>query len=122
MAQGWKVKTKRHGWECAEWLRRTSVTAGTVMHGGKLPLRTWFQAVHLLTSHLDGINADQAQAQFGTRSFNTAWLLTTKFSRAMVAPDRTLLRNSTGGEETESPRRSEHNRLRATASRTAARY
>jgi hypothetical protein len=28
------------------------VTAGTVMHRSKLPLRTWFEAIHLLTSHL----------------------------------------------------------------------
>jgi hypothetical protein len=75
VCKGWEVETKPFTWECSGCRRQTSVTAGTVMHRSKLPLRTWFEAVHLLTSHSNGISAEQAQAQLGIGSYKTAWLL-----------------------------------------------
>ena len=33
---------------------QTSVTAGTVMHGSKLPLTVWFWAAYLMTTHSNG--------------------------------------------------------------------
>jgi hypothetical protein len=68
--------------------RQTSVTAGTVMHGSKLPLTAWFTAIHLLSSHSNGISALQLQAQLGLRSYKSAWLLLHKLRRAIVDPDR----------------------------------
>ena len=35
--RGWELKTKAHTHECASCHKQTSVTAGTVMHGSKLP-------------------------------------------------------------------------------------
>src|SRR6201982_2062324 len=61
--RGWELSGKRFTWECAGCGRQTSVTAGTVMHGSKLPLTAWFTAIHLLTSHSNGISALQLQAQ-----------------------------------------------------------
>jgi predicted RNA-binding Zn-ribbon protein involved in translation (DUF1610 family) len=107
-ARAWELDTKRFTWECAECNRQTSVTAGTVMHRSKLPLRTWFQAVHLMTSHSNGISAEQAQAQLGLGSWNTAWLLLMKLRRAMVDPDRSLLDGIVEVDETEVPLRSRH--------------
>ena len=43
--QGLELETKPFTWECAGCHRQTSVTAGTVMHRSKLPMRTWFEAV-----------------------------------------------------------------------------
>jgi hypothetical protein len=37
------------------------VTAGTIMHGTHLPLRTWFIAAHLVATHSNGISALQLQ-------------------------------------------------------------
>ena len=39
------------------------MTAGTIMHRSHLPLKTWFMAVHIVTSHSNGISALQLQAQ-----------------------------------------------------------
>jgi len=61
------------------------------MHRSKLPLRIWFEAIHLMTCHSNGISAEQAQAQLGLGSYKTAWLLLHKLRRAMLNPDRTLL-------------------------------
>jgi hypothetical protein len=107
-AKGWELTTKPHTWECATCHRQTSVTAGTVMHWSKLSLRTWFEAIHLMTSHSNGISAEQAQAQLGLGSYKTAWLLLTKLRRAMVNPDRTLLQSLVEVDETEVPLRSKH--------------
>ena len=104
--KGWELDTKPFTWECAGCHRQTSVTAGTVMHRSKLPLRTWFEAIHLMTSHSNGISAEQAQAQLGIRSYKTAWLLLHKLRRAMVDPNRSLLEGVVEVDETEVPLRS----------------
>jgi hypothetical protein len=38
------------------------------MHRIKLPPRTWFEAIHLVTSHSNGISAEPAQARLGLGS------------------------------------------------------
>jgi hypothetical protein len=101
--KGWELATKPFTRECAGCHRQTSVTAGTVMHRSKLPLRTWFEAIRLLTSHANGISVEQAQVQFGIGSSKTAWLLLHKLRRAMVSPDRGLLRSLVEEDETEIP-------------------
>jgi len=37
-------QTRRHLWVCTACGHQTSITAGTVMHKTRLPLRTWFWA------------------------------------------------------------------------------
>jgi transposase-like protein len=84
------VLERRHLWECASCHRQTSVTAGTVMHGTRSPLRLWFWAAYLVATHHPGISAKQLQRQLGIR-YATAWLILQKLRRAMVAPERGLL-------------------------------
>ena len=67
------------------------MTAGTIMHRSHLPLKTWVMAVHIVTSHSNGISALQLQAQLGLGSYKSAWLLLHKLRRAMVDPDGSLL-------------------------------
>jgi transposase-like protein len=86
------VLERRHLWECAECRHQTSVTAGTVMHGTRTPLRLWFWAAYLVTTHTPGISAKQLQRQLGLSRYETAWLILQKLRRAMVAPERTPLR------------------------------
>jgi hypothetical protein len=45
VCKGWELETKPFTWECSGCHRQTSVTAGTVMHRSKLPLRTWFEGL-----------------------------------------------------------------------------
>jgi hypothetical protein len=103
--RGWKLQTKRWTWECRDCGRQTSVTAGTVMHGSKVPLRTWFLAAHLLATHSNGMSALQLQAKLSLGSYKTAWLLLHKLRRAMVAPDRTPLSGDVEVDETTIPYR-----------------
>jgi transposase-like protein len=88
------VLGRRHLWECADCRLQTSVTAGTVMHRTRTPLRLWFWAAYLVATHTPGISAVQLQRQLGISRYETAWLILQKLRRAMVAPERERL----GGE------------------------
>jgi transposase-like protein len=85
------VLERRRLWECSGCHQQTSVTAGTVMHATRTPLRTWFWAAYLVATHHPGISAKQLQRQLGLSRYETAWLILQKLRRAMVAPERTLL-------------------------------
>lgn len=104
-AKGWALTGKRFTWECAACGRQSSVTAGTVMHRSHLPLRSWFMAAHIVTSHSNGISALQLQAQLGLGSYKTAWLLLHKLRRAMVDPERSPLADLVEVDETAIPLR-----------------
>ncbi len=87
----WSLDTKAWTYECTKCRRQTSVTAGTVMHGSKLPLTVWFWAAYLMATHSNGISARQMWRQLGLGSYKSAWLLCAKLRRAMVNPARALL-------------------------------
>jgi len=83
--------TRRHLWICTACKLQTSVTAGTVMHATRTPLRTWFWAAYLVATHHPGISAKQLQRQLHLARYETAWLILHKLRRAMIAPERSLL-------------------------------
>lgn len=85
-------ETNRHLWVCGACGHQTSVTAGTVMHGTRTPLRLWFWAAYLVATHHPGISAKQLQRQLGLSRYETVWLMLQKLRRAMVAPEREPLR------------------------------
>lgn len=82
----------RQLWQCKRCGAQTSVTAGTVMHGTRMPLRLWFWAAYLIATHHPGISAVQLQRQLGIRRHETAWMMLHKLRAAMVAPEREPLR------------------------------
>ena len=86
------AQTRRHLWICATCGRQTSITAGTVMHGTRLPLRTWFWAAYLVSTFQPGISAMQLQRQLGVGCHETAWAMLHKLRGAMVAPERDPLK------------------------------
>lgn len=85
------VLERRHLWECSACSLQTSVTAGTVLHRTRTPLRIWFWAAYLVATHHPGISAKQLQRQLGLSRYETAWLILQKLRRAMVAPERSPL-------------------------------
>jgi transposase-like protein/ribosomal protein L37AE/L43A len=87
-----EMHRRRLLWQCKDCAAQTSATAGTVMHGTRTPLRTWFWAAYLVATHHPGISAKQLQRQLGLARYETAWLILQKLRRAMVAPERELLK------------------------------
>jgi transposase-like protein len=48
--KSWPHGGKRFTYECASCGKQTSVTAGTILHGSKLPLTVWFWASYLVST------------------------------------------------------------------------
>lgn len=74
--------------QCKSCRHQTSVTAGTVLHRTRLPLRSWFSAAYLVTTHTPGFSAVQLQRQLGLARYETAWTMLQKLRRAMLRPER----------------------------------
>lgn len=87
--QAWR-KTRRR-LACRECREETSITAGTLFHKTRKPLRTWFKAMWWVTSQKTGASALGLQHVLGLASYQTAWLWLHKLRRAMVRPDRDRL-------------------------------
>src|SRR3954452_4590351 len=77
--------------QCRSCRHQTSVTAGTVLHRTHVPLRLWFAAAYLVTTHTPGFSAVQLQRQFGLARYETAWTMLHKLRRAMLRPERDRL-------------------------------
>ena len=69
--KGWPHGGKPFTFECAACGKQTSVTAGTIMHGSKLPLTAWFWAAYLVATHSNGISALQLRNQLGLGSYKS---------------------------------------------------
>ena len=76
---------------CAACRRETSVTAGTILAGTRMPLVSWFAAVWYVVNQKNGVSALGLQRVLGFGSYQTAWAWLHKLRRAMVRPDRELL-------------------------------
>jgi transposase-like protein len=83
--------TDRNLYHCSSCNLQTSVTAGTIFHRSKKPLRLWFRAIWHITSQKYGANALGLQRVMGFGSYNTAWDWLHKLRQAMVRPDRDKL-------------------------------
>lgn len=77
--------------ECAGCGQHVSVTAGTVLHRTRTPLRLWFWAAYLMTTTHTGISAVSLQRQLGLSRYETAWLMLHKFRKARVNAERSKL-------------------------------
>ena len=73
--------------QCHRCRQQTSLTAGTLLAGTKLPLSTWLLAIYLLTQSKNGISALDLSRQLGI-SYNSAWLLKHKLMQAMLERER----------------------------------
>ena len=71
--------------------RQTSVTAGTIFHRTRTPLRPWFPAAWLMTSQKQGVSALAVQRALGLGSNETAWAMLHRYRAAMVRPGRERL-------------------------------
>ena len=74
--------------QCNACHRQTSVTAGTVFAGTKLPLTTWFLAIYLISQAKTGLSSLALKRQLGV-SYPTAWLVHHKIMCAMAEREDT---------------------------------
>ena len=82
--------TARGTMYCRRCQRQTSVTAGTILHNSRTPVRKWFVGVWLLCTQKTGVSAKTLQRELKV-GYKTAWLILQKLRRAMVRSERTPL-------------------------------
>ena len=74
--------------QCRSCRHQVSLTAGTILASTKLPLRTWFLAMYLMTQTKNGISALELSRQLSV-SYNTAWKVKHKLMQVMKDRDDT---------------------------------
>ncbi|HZD72170.1 MAG TPA: IS1595 family transposase, partial [Actinomycetes bacterium] len=91
------------GWEGEPWRgsrRRlvcrscghvTTVTAGTLFQGTRVPLRQWLAAAWHVSTAEGGVSARRLQRALGVGSYETAWTMLHRLRRAMVRSGRPRL-------------------------------
>jgi hypothetical protein len=77
--------------ECKSCGHQSSLTAGTVLHGTRKPLRMWFRAMWWVCTQKTGGSAKGLQRLLGLGSYETAWTWLHKLRGAMVRADRDQL-------------------------------
>ena len=75
-------------YQCRRCRHQDSLTAGTILANTKLPLRTWFLAMYLMTQTKNGISALELSRQLAV-SYNTAWKVKHKLMQVMKERDDT---------------------------------
>lgn len=70
-------------YQCHKCHHQTSLTAGSIFHGTKLPLKKWFLAIYLLTQRKKSTSALQLSREIGV-NYNTAWKLKHKLMQVMM--------------------------------------
>jgi ISXO2-like transposase domain/Transposase zinc-ribbon domain len=69
--------------ECRVCGYQGSVTAGTIFHKTRVPLRDWFWAIYRMSQGKKGISAVQLSKEIGV-GYPTAWLMQHKIRKAMA--------------------------------------
>ena len=81
--------TGKQTFECKSCRHRIPLTKGTVMEHSKLPMRTWFYTMHLMTSIKQVLSAKGVQHQLHMSEYPPVWLMMMKL--------RNIIINHTGG-------------------------
>jgi len=79
------LRFRREGqiyYQCRACRHQTTLLSGTMFEATKLPLSTWFLAIHLLTSTKTNMAALELKRHLGV-SYRTAWRLKHKVMQAM---------------------------------------
>jgi len=93
---GWHSEFRRQDrlyFQCSSCRYQCSLVSGTVFESSKLPLPTWFLAMHLMTQAKNNVSALELKRHLDV-SYPTAWLLKHKIMQVMV--NQELWRQLTG--------------------------
>ena len=76
---------RRHGrlyLQCCACRHQCSLISGTIFESSKLPLRTWFMVMHLITQSKNNVSALELKRHLGV-SWSTAWMVKHKLMQVM---------------------------------------
>jgi len=81
--RSYQLKTRPRTFECARCGHQESVTAGTIFHRTRTPLRKWFLAAWWMARDKRGVSALLLARELGVR-YETAWLMAHKLRHALT--------------------------------------
>ena len=84
--EGHRLSSRPRYHQCASCHHQASVTAGTIFHRTKLPLRLWFLGIYHLTQSKNGVSALELSRRLGVQ-YNSAWLMKHKLMAVMGERD-----------------------------------
>ncbi len=85
--QEYSFISTRNLYQCRQCCYQVSVTAGTVFHKTRTPLRKWFWAILLMSRRKSGVSMLGLQRLLEIRSYKTVWLMGHKIRKAMADRD-----------------------------------
>ena len=74
--------TYRRLWKCAACRKQFSVLTGTIMHGSKIPVRTWIMVVFEMASNKNGVAGREIERRYGLTP-KSAWFMLQRIREAM---------------------------------------
>lgn len=74
-------------YQCQGCRYQVSLTAGTIFHKTRVPLKKWFWMILLMGQNKHGLSILEAQRLLGIGSYETIWLMTHKIRTAMAHRD-----------------------------------
>src|SRR5260221_2958849 len=74
--------TARRLWKCASCRQKFSVLTGTVMHGSKIPVRTWMLVIFEMASNKNGIASREIERRYKLTP-KSAWFLLHRIRETM---------------------------------------
>jgi len=74
--------SQRRTWNCRPCRRQFSATTGTMMHGTRIPLRTWVMVIFEMAASKNGIAACEVERKYGLCP-RTAWFLMHRIRESM---------------------------------------
>jgi len=77
----------RHLYQCKSCGYQSSLTAGTIFHKTRTPLRKWFWMIFLMSRQKSGISMLSLQRMLEIKNYRTAWVMGHKIRKAMADRD-----------------------------------
>lgn len=77
-------------YKCAKCLKQFTVTVGTFFEATKIPLRKWFHAIYIFTSHKKGVSSHQLAKDISVTQ-KTAWFILSRIRGILQDKAPTML-------------------------------
>lgn len=71
-------------WQCSKCSFRTTLRSGTMFESSNLPLKTWYEALYLVSNTKKGISSCELQRQLGLKRNEPAWYMLQKIRKVMA--------------------------------------
>jgi transposase-like protein len=95
-----KVKGEFKGLrKCKDCRERFTVTVGTMFEGSHIPLRKWFIAIYIFSSHKKGISSLQLHRDLGVTQ-KTAWFMLGRLRNSFKVKSKVMFTGTTQADET----------------------